>query len=426
MGILQTTHGIVRNINTQILLVQAVPCSRHILNFQSAANQLLFQFVADHDVICIGEFISGGTNQRRLCLVDCAVEHLFIHIRKLLGEQFFDLGENCMNECTASADDVLIEPALALMDAHGNTTLQSGKIILIVRTQLIERMTAFVNDGIHGICQVILVVMGRDAHVLVVKVCCKRMLCFRNAAVITVHAQHIHQIIRKFTLCFHRIMTVQEAVINLRNLLNPVNQRHQLLPQFSKEFVQHCRAHTLFVLIQQRIVRFHLRIVVSCKFAVICHNLLKIGRKQIEVIFILCLFPNGLCVIEQNRVCDALLRRNPLGFIVGFAQHFDLTFLHAVQFIQVCFQIGKHPAYFRGGFQIICNFGKLCHGLTTALPCTLGRCGCGIQIYDTDCVIVGSKCQLVIIQRFQRLSDSFIFHHDSHSLRCYKISISFI
>jgi Zn-dependent M16 (insulinase) family peptidase len=51
-----------------------------------------------------------------------------------------------MDEGTASADQILIEAALALVDAHGHTALQCSEIVLVVRAQLVQRMAALMEE----------------------------------------------------------------------------------------------------------------------------------------------------------------------------------------------------------------------------------------------------------------------------------------
>ena len=56
------------------------------------------------------------------------------------------------------------------MDAHGYTAGEVGEIIAVLRTQLIQGMAALVDHGIHGVGQILLVVVGGDAHILIIEI----------------------------------------------------------------------------------------------------------------------------------------------------------------------------------------------------------------------------------------------------------------
>ena len=88
MRILQYAVFVIRHIHAQILLVQAIPFLRQILDFQFPGHHAFFQFIADHDVHAVGEFVCLRTDQGRLRLVHGFVEFFrgtAFHLRR---EQF--------------------------------------------------------------------------------------------------------------------------------------------------------------------------------------------------------------------------------------------------------------------------------------------------------------------------------------------------
>ena len=49
-----------------------------------------------------------------------------------------------MDKRSAPANEVFVEPALAFVNTHGHTAAENGSVILIIRVQLIEGVTALV------------------------------------------------------------------------------------------------------------------------------------------------------------------------------------------------------------------------------------------------------------------------------------------
>lgn len=85
-----------------------------------AGEHLLFQLIANHDVQAIGELVGLGADQGGLGAVHHAVELLLRHVHQLLREVLLQPRQQDGAEGPAAADDVLVEPGLALMDAHGD------------------------------------------------------------------------------------------------------------------------------------------------------------------------------------------------------------------------------------------------------------------------------------------------------------------
>ena len=69
----------------------------------------------------VGQFIGLGADQARLYFIDGADKHFSSHTFQLPREQFFQFSVYWDPECLAAADDVLKEPRLGLMHAHGGS-----------------------------------------------------------------------------------------------------------------------------------------------------------------------------------------------------------------------------------------------------------------------------------------------------------------
>ena len=195
MGVLQTAHPVIGHLDSQVLFIQFIPATRHIFHGKLTGDQLFFNLISNHNVQRVGKFVGFCPDETGLGLVDCPIEHFFVYILELLREKRFHFREDGMDKAAAPADEVFIEPALAFVNAHGHAAAKDGGVVLIVRVQFIQGVTALMNHGIHAGCQAVFIVMGGNAHILIVKVRGKGMLRLRNAAVVTVQAHDLHQIV---------------------------------------------------------------------------------------------------------------------------------------------------------------------------------------------------------------------------------------
>ena len=233
-----------------------------------------------------------------------------------------------MDEGLASSQYIFIEPALALVNAHGHAACKDGVVIAIVSTQFIERMTTFMDHRKHGRNQIVFVIMSGDPNILIIKIGGVRMLCLCDGAVTAIHTHDIHQIVRKYTLKLHGIMTMEEAVIDGLRIFDLLDQRDDGLPKLRKESIQRFHGETFFIFIQQRVVGLQLRMVISREFLVIGHNFFQIWRKRRKIIVVLGFLPYILRLVQKYLIVYIFLRRNFLGLVVIFADHFRLPLLH--------------------------------------------------------------------------------------------------
>ena len=186
----------------------------------------------------IGQLVGLGADEAGLHLIDGTVELLRRYMAQLLREEFLHLGVDDPHEGAGPADEVLVEPGLALMDAHGDAAGQAGVLQVVPDAQLIQGMAALVEDGVHGGRHIVQVVVGGDADVLVVELQRKGVLRLPQPAVAAVDAHDLHEIVGKSLLPVGRVLQMQEAVVDLRLLPDGPDQRHDTLPQRVEEGVQ--------------------------------------------------------------------------------------------------------------------------------------------------------------------------------------------
>ena len=120
MAVLQNAVLVVRHVDAEVFLIKAVPLARQVVYLELAVHHALFKLVAHHDVQAVGDLVGLGADERRLHLVDGAVEFFLVHVGKLLRKQLLQFWKHRVDKGGTSADDVLIEPALAFVNAHGH------------------------------------------------------------------------------------------------------------------------------------------------------------------------------------------------------------------------------------------------------------------------------------------------------------------
>ena len=83
----------------------------------------------------------------------------------LQTEQRLNFGEHVFAEGQTPAQQILIEAALALMDAHGHATVQHRVGEGFVTAGVVEGVTSFMDHAEHGVGEVLFVVVGGDPGV---------------------------------------------------------------------------------------------------------------------------------------------------------------------------------------------------------------------------------------------------------------------
>ena len=202
-------------ITTDSMLVERVPPLGHIPDLQGACDQGLLDLIANHDVQAVGQLVGLGPHQAGLGLVHGPVEHLLGDPCQLLREVGGDIGEDGVDKGTAAADDILVEAALALVDAHGYAAGEHGVVVAGVSAQLIEGVAPLVNDGVHGGHQIVFVVVGGDAHIVAAEVVGEGVLRLGNGAVGPINAHNLHQVVTEMPLLLNGVVLHQEAVVDL-------------------------------------------------------------------------------------------------------------------------------------------------------------------------------------------------------------------
>ena len=363
MGILQAAVLVIGHVHTQILFIQGVPDGGNILDFQRAADQLLFDLVTDHHVEAIGQLVGLGADEGGLCLVDCLVELLGSDVLQLFGEEALHPGINGLNEGQGAADEILIESGLALVHTHGHAAGQTVVVVSRVDSQLIQGVTTLVDYRVHGKGQLGFGIMGGDAHILTAEIQGEGVLGLTDGRVIAIHAQHFHQIVGELPLIFNGIDLVQEAVVDLLRLTDLPDDGHQTLPQGAEEHIQLIHGHAALIFVEQGIVGSLFTIIIGGKLPVKGHQLFQNGLEQGEVGSFLGAVPHIAGLVHQLGVLHIFIGRDAGKLVVVAAQQLHLTSLLLIQLLLLGLQIGDQFAGFGRGKQLVLLTGQnaQCH-----------------------------------------------------------------
>ena len=182
-------------------------------------HHALFELVAHHDVQAVGDLVGLGADEGRLRLIDGAVEFLR-RVAAQLGEQLAELREHEAREGARAAEQIFIETALALVDAHGDTAVEHRIGEIIRAAGVIERVAALVDNGEHRGGKILLQIVRRDALVKVrTERCRKRMLGRGQADMVQIEAHRAHQVVGKLRLLLLGKMAMQHRIVDLRLFL---------------------------------------------------------------------------------------------------------------------------------------------------------------------------------------------------------------
>ena len=358
----------------------------------------------------VGQLVGLGPHQTGLGLVHGPVEHLLGDPCQLLREVGGDIGEDGVDKGTAAADDILVEAALALVDAHGYAAGEHGVVVAGVSAQLIEGVAPLVNDGVHGGHQIVFVVVGGDAHIVAAEVVGEGVLRLGNGAVGPINAHNLHQVVAEMPLLLNGVVLHQEAVVDLGLFADFLHQGHNGAAQPGKEDIQGFLIHALLVFIQQGIIGGHVGVVVTRKFAAVGHDLFQIRRKSGKIVGGLCLMPDGIRLVQKNAVVHIFPGGDAAHPVVVLFQNLQLPGLDGGEFRSVGGQVVIENAVARVGGQVIADSSQHLHGFPPGFPGALRGGGGGVLAEDAHGVVVGKQSALELFQGFQGLGKGCIFH----------------
>ena len=191
-------------------------------------------------------------------------------------------------------------------------------VVGLADTQLIESVAGFVDDGIHGACDIMQIIMRRNTDIVAVKIACKGMLCLRDAAVRAVDSQNLHQIVGQLALLFNRVLLIQKAVVDRSAFgLNAVEQGDDHGTQLIKEGIELLCGQSALIAVQKHLISRTGSIHVESDPAVGVDDLLQVRGKRGIIIGGLGLMPNALRLAEKHLIGDIFFLRHLMRLIIG-------------------------------------------------------------------------------------------------------------
>ena len=415
VGILQAAAGVVGHVHPEIFLVEPVPLRRDVPHVQGAADELLFDLIAHHHMQAVGQLVRLGADEGGLGAVDGLVELLRRHAGELLGEEFPHPGEDGLDEGQGAADDVLVEPGLALVDAHGHTAGKTGVVVGRIHIQLIPGVPSLVDDGVHGACHVVLLVMGGDAHVLAGEVEGEGVLRLADGAVAPVQLEYFHEVVGELPLGLDGVMEVEEAVVRLLLFADGADQGNQLFPDDGEEAVEIGHVHPALVLVEQGVVGGLAGVVVAGEFPVEGYQALQHRPEGGKVVVLLGPVPHVACLVGEHGILHVLVGGDARHLVVPPAQQGDLPGGDGVQLAPAALQEGEQPAHLGTGEQLVALPGQHAQSHAPALGGVLGGDGDAVQVQAGAGGLVGVHFLLELPQLLQGF---FQFHRQNTSFLC--------
>ncbi len=393
MHVLQNAVGVVRYIYTEVFLIHCIPGIGQFLYCEGAADKLLFQFIAYHNVQWVGQLVRIHADKARLCLVDCPVQFLALYAGKLLREQPHKLRPEEGQKLPAASDKVFKQAALAFVYAHDAAAGKYGIPQPRRNMPLVQRMAALVDNAVHTGDHAVLIVVGGYADVLIVELRGERMLGLAQHAVIRAKAHDLHHIGGKLPLLRNGPALVQEIRPHrLAALLYFVQQRNDCIPQRSKKRISLLDVHSPFVVVKPDVIRRLFRRHVSGVPLAYLDNPLQPRRKNRKIACRLGTAPG----IHAFGKCLAVLLKFPCRDIdIALTQPLQLPQLRSglrIPAARIFCLCGIHKlAKLGAGKQTIPLHAQNTDGLAAPLPALARRCGCIVDIDQRKCVIIGVK-----------------------------------
>ena len=411
VGVLQHAPAVVRHVHAQVFLVHAVPQPGQLVHLHIALHHQLLDLIADHDVHGIGQLVGLGADQGGLGLVHRRVEHLGGHALQLLREQLLHHRQRRLAEGQAAADQVLIEAALTLVQAHGGAGVQARELQFIPCPQLVQGMAALVDHAVHAGEQIVLIVVGGDAHIPLVEAGGEGMLRLGDGAAAAVDAHHGHQPVGQLPLDVYREAMLQEVRAGGGLFRHRQDHGGQPLPQGGEEEIQRRHGRALLVAVQHHVVGGLLVVLVGGEAAVVVDELLQVGGEEGVVIGFLGLVPDGGGLRLQLLVGGELLQGDTGHVLVILLEQLGLPG-HDVRDQVAALQDGLVDF---GGLvihqQLVGDAGQIPHGPAPALVGIGGGGSVAVGVQDAHGVVVGAGGGLIFIQLGNGLFEGHVKSH---------------
>lgn len=219
----------------------------------------------------------------------------------------------------------------------------------VLAAHFVDGMATLMDDGVKGEDRLLLVVMGGDTDVLVVKARSKGVLRFGDGAIIPVDAQDGHDVIRQLVLLLHGIELVQEAIINGLRSCDLGQEGNQDFPELRKETVQGFGSEPFLIFVQQSVVGWQTGIVISGKFLINPTIFSRYGAKSAKSSVFLACSQTAWASLRSTSYSIYSWGWNFGNLVVRLSEQLNLSPVHWVQLLKMGLQIRQEGFVFRVG-----------------------------------------------------------------------------
>ena len=359
----------------------------------------------------IGQFIRLGPDQGGFGQVDGGIQLVFRDVLHLGGEDLLHDLQQGRAEGAAAADEVFIEPGLAFMYAHGYAVGQIGELQVVPDVQLVQGVTAFMDDAVHAGEGIILIIVGGDTHIPLVGAVGEGVLGFAQGAVQGINAFQGHNLPGEQALVIDGPGSFHKGGNRLFPGGHFLNDRGQILPQGAEEGIQGFHGSAFFKLIQQDVIGGLGWILQGGEAAAEGYDLFQIGSKQVPVALFLRVMPDGAGFVCQLLIGNELLHGQDVVFIIVLLQQFRLAEGDLVGLLFMLQDGLQHFTGFRVDQLLVGQLGQVSQGHAAALPGILGRDGVAVYIQYALGVVQG----IGGFFQFIKFCDGFIQGHGVHT-----------
>ena len=316
VNVLEDPVGVVGDVEPEIVLDPSVPCLRQVGHGEPILDQLLLKLEAQHDVQPVRRLVGLDPDERRLDVVDRAVQRVGID-RTRSVEQLGQPGREDAGERTAAADHVLPHSALRLVDPERLAVTERRAAQRVRNARLVETVTALVHRAVQAGRKVRLVPARRDPHIAGPDPGGERMHGVVHPPPRPVKAHQVQHVRDEPPLTLDRKAPVKARGIDAGLVLGERrNHRHELGLQLIEQRAHLSRLHPGLIVVEQRVVwaleLVKARNVVAGELEVVA----EIRRKRAEVGVLAGHHPRLLA--DRGRPCDlgSEVGWNPAGLLV--------------------------------------------------------------------------------------------------------------
>ena len=354
----------------------------------------------------IGELIRLDPDKAGLRAVDGAVK--FLRAAPELREVFPDHRNNIRAEGAASAQNILVKAALALVNAHGDAAVQDGVGQLIGAARVIEGVAPLVDHAVHGVGEIVLVIMRGNALVQVgAQRGGKGVLCGGEAHAVRIEAHQLHQLMGKPLLRRRREMPPENAAVRLGHGPHLVKEGDNVLPEGVEEAVAALHGDALLIAVEPVIVGQLLRRAPGGDFFVVVKNLREQRLKELPVAGLLGREPDVVCLHQQPLVCHIVFHRDFLHHADILEEELNFPPFVLIQVLPVFVKEFQQRDGFLACAQDIGFLAENSEGLRPVVGNALRRSGDAIVRNQIDGVVEG--CQFLL--QYCELFSGFLKNH---------------